>query len=119
MSEAYKRRAVMQDGEDPPVLQDRKKQPMEEGEAHPRHIGGELVYMPEGESPVRTATPIRIGSISTTIGVLLMNALSTAVIRMVTSRERTGPLRQSLASKRPTGSSAPVWISPWPTMKPV
>ena len=74
------------------------------------------ISVPEGETPVRTATPMRIGSIRTTMGVLLMKALRTAVIRMVTSSEISGPLRHSFAIMRPTGSSAPVRIRPCPTI---
>ncbi len=49
MSEAYKRRAVMQDVENPPVIEDRKKRRMGRGKARARRIAGKLEYMPEGE----------------------------------------------------------------------
>ena len=71
---------------------------------------------PDGDVPVRTATPIRIGNIRTTMGVLLMNALSVAVRISVSSIERIGPLRNDRARIRPTGSSAPVRINPSPTI---
>ena len=74
------------------------------------------IRVPDGDSPVRIATPTRIGSISTTIGVLLMKALSTAVTRIVANSETPGQRRHRRASRRPTGSSAPVRISPSPTI---
>ena len=49
MSEAYKKRAVMQDVENPPVIEDRKKRRMGRGKARPRRIAGKVEYMPEGE----------------------------------------------------------------------
>ena len=49
MSEAYKKRAVMQDAENPPVIEERKKRRMGRGKARPRRIAGNLEYMPEGE----------------------------------------------------------------------
>ncbi len=48
MSEEYKRRARMQD-EDPPVIINRKKRPMDEGELRTQPTRGELEYMPQGE----------------------------------------------------------------------
>ena len=69
----------------------------------------------EGAAPVLTATPISIGSISTTMGVLLINALRKAVMTMVISSDKAGLRRHNLANRRPTGSSAPVLIRPWPT----
>ena len=73
------------------------------------------ISVPDGETPERIETPINMGSINTTMGVLLMKALSVAVIRMVNNKETAGDLRHSLPRKRPTGSSAPVRIRPCPT----
>lgn len=50
MSESYKKRAVMQDVENPPVIEDRKKRRMGKGKARARRIAGKLEYMPEGEA---------------------------------------------------------------------
>ena len=73
------------------------------------------IRVPDGDTPVLTATPISIGNISTTIGVLLIKALRKAVMNRVSSNERAGLLRHDFASMRPTGSNAPVLIRPWPT----
>ncbi len=83
----------------------------------PRMLANPMgISVPVGETPARMPMPTRMGNISTTIGVLLMKALRKAVIMMVNSRESIGPLRQTLARNRPTGSSAPVRIRPSPTI---
>ena len=74
------------------------------------------ISVPDGDIPVLTATPISMGSINTTIGVLLINALRKAVINNVSNKDMAGLRRQDLASIRPIGSSAPVLIRPWPTI---
>ena len=74
------------------------------------------ISVPVADAPVRTATPIKMGSISTTMGVLLMKALSTAVISKVRISDMPGPRRHRRARNRPTGSRAPVLIMPWPTI---
>ena len=69
---------------------------------------------PEVGVPLRTDAPISMGSISTTIGVLFMNALSTAPTSNVASSASMGARRQNRPRRRATGSSAPVWTRAWP-----
>ena len=66
------------------------------------------INTPEGERLVRKETLIKIGSNSTTTGVLFTKALNTAPISKVRSKEIFGLSCQSLASDLPIGSSAPV-----------
>jgi len=47
MSEEYKRKSVMQEGEDAPVIEDRKKRRMDEAKIRPRRIEGKTAYMAE------------------------------------------------------------------------
>jgi hypothetical protein len=70
--------------------------------------------MPEVEVRLRIAAPISIGSISTTMGVLFMNALSTAPTTSVASSASTGARFQKRLRRRATGSSAPVRTSACP-----
>ena len=50
MSDEYKRRSVMQDVENPPVIEKAKKPRMAARKARPRRIAGRLEYMPEVEA---------------------------------------------------------------------
>ena len=74
------------------------------------------ISMPEAGVPVRSDTLIRIGSSSTTIGTLLTKALRPPPISRVSNSDSDGATPQARASRRPTGSSAPVRTSPWPAI---
>ena len=73
------------------------------------------IRMPLGELAVRRHTLMSMGSSRTTIGVLLMTADSAAATTSVTRNDRNGSLPQKRLSIRPTGSSAPVRMRPWPS----
>ena len=72
--------------------------------------------MPEVDLLLRTAAPISIGNINTTIGVLFMNALSTAPTIRVNNSASFGLHFQSLARRLATGASAPVRTSASPAI---
>ena len=67
-----------------------------------------------GDEAVRRQTLMRMGSSSTTMGVLLMKADSAPAISSIAAKERMGDLTQNWLSRRPKGSSAPVCMRPWP-----
>ncbi len=68
----------------------------------------------DGAILLRTATPTSIGSSMTTTGVLLTNALNTALARSVIRLAALGLVFQALASHNATGCSAPVVSRPLP-----
>ena len=74
------------------------------------------INTPEGERFVRNETLTKIGNSSTTTGVLLINALSTAPSTSVNNKDNIGLMRHSFASDRPIGSSAPVRTNACPAI---
>lgn len=74
------------------------------------------INTPEGERLVRNETLTNTGSSSTTTGVLFINALNTAPITSVSNKDSNGLMRQSFASERPMGSSAPVRTNACPAI---
>ena len=70
------------------------------------------IRMPDALVPARSETLTRIGSSNTTIGVLLTKALSRPASTSVSSSVSCGLCDQMRASRRPTGSSAPVRTRP-------
>jgi len=69
-----------------------------------------------GDLLVRRQTDMRIGSNSTTIGVLLIKAESRAPTTKVMSNDNAGIRPHNCPKTRPTGSNAPVLTKPWPSV---
>ncbi len=74
------------------------------------------ISVAEAGALVCAARLIRIGSSMTTMGVLFMNALSTAVTSRIRSSAKAGILVHNRPSWLTTGSSAPVFSSALPTI---
>gem|GEM_PF-4240662 len=66
----------------------------------------------DGDMPERSAALVRIGIISTTSGVLLVNALMTGTISSTTPSASSGLVDQRRLTMCPTGASGPVAASP-------
>ena len=74
------------------------------------------IMTPETGNFARSDAPTRIGMSNTTIGVLFMNALSTAAATSVISRANTGLVDHARATKFASGCNAPVVSSALPTI---
>ena len=70
----------------------------------------------DGESLLRTATPMSIGSSMMTIGVVLTKELSTPAMIRVSRLARTRLRLQALASAPASGCRAPVVSMPLPSI---